>query len=72
MNLNQIFSMLQRMVLHRLMNAGINKGIDMVARRGGGQDDDGNLTEQGRRTRKQAREMSKRARQANRILRRMK
>ncbi|MFI0394949.1 hypothetical protein [Paracoccus jiaweipingae] len=72
MNLNQIFAMFQRMVLHRLMNAGINKGIDMMARRGGGQDADGKLTEQGRRTERQARDMTKRVRQANRILRRMK
>lgn len=72
MNLNQIFAMLQRLVLNRLMNAGINKGIDMMARRGGGQDADGKLNEQGRRNQKQAREMTKRARQAQRILRRMK
>ena len=65
MNLNQFFNMLSRMITHRLLNWGINKGIRQMNSSGGKQ------TVQQRQREKATRRMVKRARQAARITRRL-
>ena len=65
MSLQSIFNMLTRMVTHRAVNWGINKGIDRIAKSGG---------KPAKVSAKQARDMRvavKRARQAAKLARRM-
>lgn len=65
MSLQSIFNMLTRMVAHRAVNWGINKGIDRIAKSGG---------KPAKVSAKQARDMRvavKRARQAAKLARRM-
>lgn len=62
--MNQIINMILRQVVSRLINVGINKGVDAMARRKGGTEE---LTPEQQRL---AAENKKRARQAIRIGRR--
>ncbi|MDO5621095.1 MAG: hypothetical protein Q4G24_06465 [Paracoccus sp. (in: a-proteobacteria)] len=76
MNMNQILNMLQRMLLRRAMNWGINKGIGMLGKRtaqNGAQTDqpEAPMTPEERKRVQQSRDMAKRARQAARITRRL-
>ncbi|MEZ5884849.1 MAG: hypothetical protein R3D53_13725 [Paracoccaceae bacterium] len=68
MNLNQLINMAVNIVTRRLMNIGINKGIDAISRRGNGK---APMTPEEARQAKTARAAAKRARQAARITRRM-
>ncbi|WBU57436.1 hypothetical protein [Paracoccus sediminicola] len=72
MNLNHIINMVMRQVTRRATNAGIDKGLDMLARRG---KDPADMTDQERRemanSKKSTRQMVKRARKAARITRRI-
>lgn len=77
MNLNRIISMFTRLVMRRAMNWGINKGISQVSRKGTrarpGDDhlsDDGAPRTPASAKKKQARDIAKRARTANRMSRR--
>ncbi|MBD3787607.1 MAG: hypothetical protein IE922_11695 [Sphingomonadales bacterium] len=63
MNLNQLINMAIRMITRRLLNAGIDKGAQMLSSRG--------KAEGSPEQRKQAAEMAKRAKQAARLTRRM-
>lgn len=67
MNANRLMSMLIR----RLMNWGMDKGIDLYARRSGGTAVDGKPTPAAQKQAKTARQAAKRARQAARITRRL-
>lgn len=60
-----------RLLTNRLMKWGVNKGIDVVARRGGGTTAGGQMSPQAQKQAKAAREAVKRARKAARIARRM-
>ena len=71
MNLNGLLNQFARIVTNRLMNWGINKGINTAARRSGGTTAGGKMTPQARKQERTAREAVKRARQAARITRRM-
>ena len=72
MNLNALFNgRLGRMLIQRLTNWGVNKGVDTYARRTGGTTADGKLTPAAQKQARTAREAAKRARQAARITRRM-
>lgn len=67
--INQILAIAQRTILHRLVNWGVNKGIDTAAqlgRRGNAPPPQGVQNQQ-----KQAREAAKGARQAAQITRRL-
>lgn len=79
MNLNMVINMFTRLVMRRAMNWGINKGMSQVSRRGTrARPDDGQLTDDGTAPhtppaaakKKQARDISKRARIASRMTRR--
>lgn len=63
MNLNQLINMVIKIVTRRAVNFGIDKGAQMMARRGG---ETASPEQQ-----KQARAMAKRARHAAKITRRM-
>ncbi|WP_449042488.1 hypothetical protein [Paracoccus sp. (in: a-proteobacteria)] len=67
MNANGLMSMLIR----RLMSWGMDKGIDLYARRSGGTDADGKPRPAAQKQARAAREAAKRARQAARITRRL-
>ena len=71
MNLNGLLGPLGRMLTRRLMNWGMNKGIDLATRRTGGTTADGKPSPQAAKQAKAAREAVKRARQAARISRRL-
>jgi hypothetical protein len=68
MNLNQLINMAVNIVTRRLMNIGINKGIDAISRRGNSK---APMTPEEARQARTARAAAKRARQAARITRRM-
>lgn len=68
MNLNQIINMLIRMVMKRLMNFGITRGIEMAAGKGKAPAE---MTPAERKAAGDMRAAAKRARQAARITRRM-
>lgn len=68
MNLNKLINMAVNIVTRRLMNIGINKGIDAISRRGNGKTP---MTPEEARQARTARAAAKRARQAARITRRM-
>jgi hypothetical protein len=63
--MNQIINLVTRMVMRRLVNMGINKGIDVAAKRGQGGEE---LTPEQRQA---AGKQSKRAKQAVRMSRRI-
>ena len=71
MNLNGLFSPVGRMLTQRLMNWGMNKGIDLATRRTGGTTADGKPSPQAAKQAKAARQAVKRARQAARITRKL-
>ncbi|MFN7223690.1 MAG: hypothetical protein ACK4MS_06715 [Paracoccaceae bacterium] len=68
MNLNQIVNMVMRIFVRKGVNWGINKGTDVVARRGKSPTQ---MTRADHIQAGQAREMVKRARKAARITRRI-
>ncbi|MEZ5731388.1 MAG: hypothetical protein R3D97_03575 [Paracoccaceae bacterium] len=68
MDLNRLINMVINTVTRRLVNLGINKGIEMAARRG---KTDGPMTAEERAQVKAGRDMAKRARQASKITRRL-
>jgi hypothetical protein len=68
MNANQIINMVMRMLGRRLINGGINKGIDLAAGRG---KPAAEMTPEEHAQATQARQLAKRARQAARITRRL-
>ena len=68
MNFNQIIDMLIRMVMRKLMNFGINKGIEMASGKG---KTPAEMTPEERKAAGDMRAAAKRARQAARITRRM-
>lgn len=63
--MNQIINLVTRMMMRRLVNMGINKGIDVAAKRGQGGEE---LTPEQRQA---AGKQSKRAKQAVRMSRRI-
>lgn len=71
MSLNQILGQFGRILTNRLMNWGINKGIDRMARRNGGTTPAGKMTPQAQKQARETREAVKRARKAAQIARRM-
>ena len=71
MNLNGLLNQFTRILTNRLMNWGVNKGINTMARRSGGTTPTGKMTPQARKQEKTTREAVKRAREAARITRRM-
>lgn len=70
MNLNQIVNMVIKTVTRRLVNWGVNKGMDLAARRGTGGTAVGATPAQAKQD-NAAREAAKRARQAAKITRRL-
>ncbi len=68
MDLGRIIQMVFNQVMRRAVNTGINKGIDLAARKG---KPAGQMTADDRKQAASAREMAKRARQAAKITRRM-
>jgi hypothetical protein len=68
MNLDQIFSMISRLVLRRAVNWGITKGIDSVAGKG---KPPAEMTPQERHLAQKGREAAKMARKAARVTRRL-
>lgn len=68
MNLNQLLNMAINMVMRRLVNTGITKGIDLAARRGKPK---AQMTAEDHNQASAARQTAKRARQAARITRRL-
>lgn len=72
MNIERILMMIFRRVIGRLVNLGVDKGIDMAARRGGREPQpQQQMTPDERQRAKQAKESAKRARQASKMMRRM-
>ena len=71
MNLNGLFGPVGRMLTQRLMNWGMNKGIDLATRRTGGTTADGKPSPQAAKQAEAARQAVKRARQAARITRKL-
>lgn len=71
MNLNGLFGPIGRMLTRRLMNWGMNKGIDLATRRTGGTTADGKPSPAAAKQAKAARQAVKRARQAARITRKL-
>lgn len=72
MNLNQILNMVVKTFTRRLVNWGVNKGMDLAARRGtGGAAPGAKATPVQQRQANAAREAAKRARQAAKITRRL-
>ncbi|OIP87775.1 MAG: hypothetical protein AUK37_00825 [Rhodobacterales bacterium CG2_30_65_12] len=74
MNFERILSMIFRRVLGRLVNKGVDSGINLAARRGGrGQTDAGEsqMTPEEHARARAAKQAAKRARQAARLTRRM-
>ena len=84
MNMNQITKMFTRLVMRRIMNWGINQGMNTIAKArkprtppaqvAGQVDDDGNLIQAQRQpdgqNRKQARDMAQKVKTMNRMTRR--
>ena len=70
-NLSFLFGRFGRIVTHRLLSWGVNKGIDTIAKRSGGTDARGQMTPQARKQAAATREAVKRARKAAQIARRM-
>lgn len=68
MNANRLINMVIRQITRRLVNLGINKGIDLASKRGR---KDADLTEADRDQARDAKEMAKRARQAQRATKRI-
>lgn len=68
MNLDQIFSMISRLVMRRAVNWGITKGIDTVAGKGKSA---AQMTPEERHLAQKGREAAKMARKAARITRRL-
>ncbi|MEJ2031201.1 MAG: hypothetical protein P8X66_15430 [Maritimibacter sp.] len=68
MNPERLLMMFLRPLIRRLVNRGVDAGIDRVAGKGKSRDE---MTPAERQQAKQAREMSKRAKLAMRITRRM-
>lgn len=68
MNMQQLINMVIRTVTRRLINLGINKGMDVVARKGKPK---GHITAGDRKQAQDARALAKRARQAAKITRRL-
>jgi len=64
MNPNQIINIIIKMVMRKLINKGINAGVEKVARKGKSKDQ---MTAQDKQNTKTARDMTKRARQAMRV-----
>lgn len=71
MNLNGLFGPIGRMLTRRLMNWGMNKGIDLATRRTGGTTAAGKPSPAAAKQAKAARQAVKRARQAARITRKL-
>ncbi|KGJ15014.1 hypothetical protein ACFHYO_14900 [Paracoccus panacisoli] len=71
MNMNGIVGRFGRVLTGALMGWGIKKGVDVMARRNGGEDAKGKLTAKGRQQAHATREAVKRARKAAQIARRM-
>lgn len=69
MSLNSIVNQFGRILTNRLMNWGINKGIDAAARRGG--TTGAPMTQQQRKQAQANRQAVKRARKAAQLVRRM-
>lgn len=68
MDAGRIFQQLFNMIFRRAMNTAINKGIDHVARKGR---PPGQMTAEERKQANAARDMTKKARQAAKIARRL-
>jgi hypothetical protein len=68
MDVQRLVKMIVNTVTRRLINLGINKGINLASRRGKSKDQ---MTAEGRKQAKHAREIAKRARQAAKITRRL-
>ncbi len=68
MNPERLIMMILRPLINRLVNRGLDAGINRVAGKGKPQDE---MTPEERQQAKAARQMSKRARQAARLTRRM-
>ncbi|MGB3313136.1 MAG: hypothetical protein WBB85_01890 [Albidovulum sp.] len=68
MNAQRLITMIINTVTRRLINLGINKGIDLASRKGKPRDQ---MTAEDRKQAKNAREIAKRARQAAKITRRL-
>ena len=71
MNMNGLFGPIGRMLTQRLMNWGMNKGIDLATRRTGGITADGKPSAAATKQARATRQAVKRARQAARITRRL-
>ena len=71
MNANGLINMAVRMVMHRLMSRGIEKGIDLASRRGQAPGEDGQPKADDPRLTAQSRDTAKRARQMVRLTRRV-
>ena len=71
MNMNGIVGRFGRVLTGALMGWGIKKGVDVMARRNGGEDAKGKLNARGRQQADATREAVKRARKAAQIARRM-
>ncbi len=68
MNLNQLVNMVVNTVMRRLVNLGVNKGIDLATRMGKSDDE---VTDDDRAQQAGAKETAKRARQAAKVTRRL-
>lgn len=68
MNIERLITMAVNIVTRRLINFGINKGVDAVARKGKPK---GRMTAEDRKQVQDARALAKRARQAAKITRRL-
>ena len=71
MNMNGVVGRFGRVLTGALMGWGIKKGVDVMARRNGGEHAKGKLTAKGRQQADATREAVKRARKAAQIARRM-
>lgn len=68
MNVNQIFTMISRIVMRKLISKGVNKGIDHVAGKGKPRAE---MTQAERVQARKGRQAAKRARQAARMTRKI-
>ena len=73
MNINQILNMAMRLFMRKVLSRGINAGMDLAARRGGGGDAAPSepLTPEERQRAREAKQTAKRARQAAKLGRRI-
>ncbi len=70
MNMNQIITMVIRIIMRKVLGRGIDAGINMATRRGGSEPDH-NLAPEDRASARMARKTARKARQAASLTRRM-